>query len=63
MRSVMLQAHRYTAPEALKAGIVDEIVDGDGEAVVARAVAIAEANTKHSVSGVRRSLGVAVQRY
>ncbi|KAI5479859.1 enoyl-CoA hydratase/isomerase family protein [Pseudohyphozyma bogoriensis] len=51
LRTVMLQAHRFTAPEALAAGIVDEVVAGDGAAVIKRAVEIAEANVKHSASG------------
>lgn len=49
----MFSAHRFTAPEALAAGIVDEIVEGDGEAVIARALVIAKENAKHSTSGVR----------
>lgn len=49
---VMLTAHRFTAPEALEYGIVDEIAQGDGEATIKRALEHAEANKKHSVSGV-----------
>lgn len=52
LRRVMLTAHRFTGPEALDAGIVDEIVEGDGEMVIKRAIEIAEANIKHSASGV-----------
>lgn len=52
LRRVMLTAHRFTGPEALDAGIVDEIIDGDGEAVIARSLEIAQANIKHSASGV-----------
>lgn len=51
MRKVMLTAHRFTAPEALAAGIVDEVIDGDGESVVKRALELAESMKKHSASG------------
>lgn len=52
-RSCLLEAHRFTAAEALEAAIVDEIVPGDGEAVIKRALEFAGTKTKHSVSGVR----------
>lgn len=52
LRKVMLTAHQFTGPEALDAGIVDEIVHGDSEAVISRAIEIAQANIKHSASGV-----------
>ena len=48
----MLSAHRFTAPEALAAGMIDEIVEGDGEAVIARGIEIAQAHAKYSRSGV-----------
>ncbi|KAL8280488.1 hypothetical protein RQP46_007136 [Phenoliferia psychrophenolica] len=51
MRKTMLTAHRWTAPEALAAGFVDESVPGDGEAVITRALEIAESMKKHSTSG------------
>ena len=56
LRKVMFSAHRFTSPEALAAGIVDEIVDGDGEAVIARALVVAQENAKHSTSGVSQPL-------
>ncbi|SCV74710.1 BQ2448_7739 [Microbotryum intermedium] len=52
LRNVMLTAHRYVASEALASGLVDEVVQGDGEAAISRALEIAEKNLKHSESGV-----------
>lgn len=52
MRKTMLTAHRWTAPESLAAGIVDEVVSGDGEAVITRALELADSMKKHSASGV-----------
>lgn len=48
----MLTAHRFTGPEALAAGIVDEILE-TGEEVIERALKIAEERKGDSVSGVR----------
>lgn len=48
----MLTAHRFTAPEALAEGVIDEIVVGGGEEVVKRAVELALVQKKHSASGV-----------
>ena len=42
-RKIALEGHRFTPPEALKAGLIDEVVDGKTgtEGVLARAVAMA----------------------
>ncbi|KAI0925905.1 hypothetical protein AcV5_008512 [Taiwanofungus camphoratus] len=48
-RKVALEGHRFTPREALEAGIVDHIVKGDTEAVVAKAQEVAE-----SVSGLSK---------
>ena len=42
MRRIVLEGHRFTPADLLNAGIVDEIVDGGSEAVLARAIEIAE---------------------
>ena len=54
-RRVALEGHRFTPSEALQAGLVDHIVKGNTEAVVAKAREVAEA-----VSGLSRtgSLGL-----
>ncbi|KAL8277515.1 hypothetical protein RQP46_010070 [Phenoliferia psychrophenolica] len=51
LRKTMLTAHRWTAPEAVEAKIVNEAVKGDGEAVIKRALELAESVKKHSASG------------
>jgi hypothetical protein len=54
VRDVMLTAHRYTAPEALKAGIVDMVVDTDGsKATVDRALEYANGVKGLAATGVR----------
>lgn len=54
VRDVMLTAHRYTAPEALKAGIVDMVVEADGTtACVERAVEYAKGVKGLAATGVR----------
>ena len=58
MRKTMLTAHRWTAPEALAAGFVDEVVAGDGEATITRALEFAETMKKHSASGVREAMWI-----
>lgn len=58
LRKVMLTAHRFTATEASEGGFVDEIVQGDGEATIARALEVAEGFKKHSSSGVSARVGV-----
>lgn len=63
LRRVMLTAHRFTGPEALDAGIVDEIVQGGGDLVVARAIEIAQANIKHSASGVSLNTDFKVRNF
>lgn len=63
LRKVMFSAHRFTAREALAAGIVDEIVEGDGESVIARALVIAKEQAKHSTSGVRTTSPVPRKMY
>lgn len=53
VRKIMLTAHRFTADEALAAGIVDEVVPGaDGETVIARAIEVATSRQKLSATGV-----------
>lgn len=59
----MLQAHRFTAPEALAAGIVDEVVQGDAEATIARALEIAAARKADSTSGVLQEMKRRVYRH
>ncbi|KAM0749676.1 ClpP/crotonase [Meredithblackwellia eburnea MCA 4105] len=51
VRKMMLSAHRFTAPEALAEGVVDEVFKGDGEQTIARAIEFAESQKKHSASG------------
>ncbi|KAM0749675.1 ClpP/crotonase [Meredithblackwellia eburnea MCA 4105] len=51
VRTMMLSAHRFTAPEALSGGVVDEVVEGDGEATIKRAIELAGSHKKHSASG------------
>lgn len=41
LRKIALEGHRFTPPEALKAGIVDHIVTGDTDAVLAKAEEVA----------------------
>ncbi|EPT01342.1 hypothetical protein FOMPIDRAFT_1029848 [Fomitopsis schrenkii] len=41
-RKVALEGHRFTPPEALAAGLVDRLVKGDTEAVIAQAQALGE---------------------
>ena len=54
VRKIMLTAHRFTADEALAAGIVDEVVPGaDGEAVIARAIEVATSRQALAATGVR----------
>ena len=63
MRKTMLTAHRWTAPEALAAGFVDEVVAGDGEATITRALEFAETMKKHSASGVREAMWIECEHY
>ena len=43
VRKMALEGHRFTPPEALKAGIVDYLVLGDTEAVLKKAQEVGEA--------------------
>lgn len=53
VRKVMLTAHRYTAPEALASGLVDEIVPGEGsEATISFAITKAMGMAPLAESGV-----------
>lgn len=62
LSKVMLTAHRFTGPEALAAGIVDELAES-GEDVVKRAVEKAEERKTDSVSGVSySSLSLSIHR-
>ena len=57
MRKIVLEGHRFTPSELLDAGLVDEIIDGGSEAVLARACEIAEqwsGNARAGVWGVIR---------
>jgi enoyl-CoA hydratase/carnithine racemase len=56
LRDVMLTGKQYTAPQALAAGIIDEVVSGEGEDVITRGLAIAEANKIHASTGVLGSM-------
>lgn len=52
LRDVILTGKQYTAPQALSAGIIDEVVAGEGEDVIKRAIEIAMANKVHASTGV-----------
>jgi len=57
MRKLVLEGHRFTPSELLGAGLIDEIVDGGSEAVLARACEIAEqwsGNARASAWGLIR---------
>ncbi|GAA6033515.1 hypothetical protein JCM8097_001434 [Rhodosporidiobolus ruineniae] len=57
VRDVLLTAHRYTAPEALKVGIVDEVVEGEGsERALERAVECARERRGLASTGVLASM-------
>ncbi|BGP43900.1 hypothetical protein JCM10450v2_008100 [Rhodotorula kratochvilovae] len=57
LRKVLLTAHKYTAPEALAEGIVDEVVAENGsEAAIAYAVKKATAMAPLAESGVLRAM-------
>lgn len=53
---LMLTGHRFTAQEALEYRMVDEVVPGDGEATISRAIQIAEERKKDSTSGVLQKM-------
>lgn len=52
VRDVMLTARMYDAKAALAAGIVDEVVEGNGAQFVERACQLAQMHSEHAASGV-----------
>ena len=50
-RKVALEGHRFTPSEALSAGLVDHLVKGDTEAVIARAQALGESVSNLAAQG------------
>jgi enoyl-CoA hydratase/carnithine racemase len=52
IRSLALEGHRFTPPEARDAGLVDEIVSGGTQAVIKRAREIAEEKAPKAREGV-----------
>ncbi|PCH42312.1 ClpP/crotonase [Wolfiporia cocos MD-104 SS10] len=50
-RKIALEGHRFTPAEAQATGLVDEIVQGDTEAVLARAQALGESVSGQAVPG------------
>ncbi|KZT73101.1 ClpP/crotonase [Daedalea quercina L-15889] len=50
-RKVALEGHRFTPPEAFEAGLVDYLVKGDTEAVIAKAQAVGESVAHLAVAG------------
>ncbi|KAF5392259.1 hypothetical protein D9757_001511 [Collybiopsis confluens] len=55
-RKIALEGHRFTPQEALEAGIVDAIVNGDTAAVLARAEEVADQWAVNAQSGVWGSI-------
>jgi len=54
LRKVLLTGHRYTAQEALKEGLVDEVIEAEGsEGTIAYAVEKAKAMSPLAATGVR----------
>ena len=54
VRDVMLTARQYDAKGAVAAGIVDEVVEGNGAQVIERACQIGQMHAQHAASGVSR---------
>lgn len=52
VRDVMLTARQYDAKAALAAGIIDEVVEGNGAQVIERACQLAQMHSEHAASGV-----------
>lgn len=52
LADTMLTAKRWTADEALKEGIVDEIVTEGAEKTIERAIQVAQAHARLSATGV-----------
>ncbi|TFY55468.1 hypothetical protein EVJ58_g8237 [Rhodofomes roseus] len=50
-RKVALEGHHFTPPEALQAGLVDFLVKGDTEAVIAKAQAVGESVARMATAG------------
>ena len=61
-RKIALEGHRFTPKEALDAEIVDELVGGTTEDVLARALALAESKAPLAQQGVWGLIKVGVQR-
>ena len=51
-RKIALEGHRFTPREALQAGIIDYIVDGNTEAILAKAEQVAEVASPLAREGV-----------
>lgn len=52
LRKIALEGHRFTPQEALEAGLVDQIIKGDTEAIIDKAREVGEAASAMSVPGV-----------
>ncbi|KAF8591110.1 ClpP/crotonase [Ramaria rubella] len=52
LRKIVLEGHRFTPPELLAAGLVDAVVDGGSEAVLAHAAELAEQWSTNARTGV-----------
>lgn len=57
-RKIALEGHRFTPQEALEAGIVDYLVNGDTAAVLARAVELAHQWSVNAQAGAWGSIKV-----
>lgn len=51
-RKIALEGHRFTPKEALQAGFIDYIVDGNTEAILAKAEQVAEVASPLAREGV-----------
>lgn len=52
LRKIALEGHRFTPSELLAAGLVDAVVDGGSEAVLAQASKLAEQQSMNACTGV-----------
>lgn len=60
LRKIVLEGHRFTPSELLAAGLVDVVVDGGSEAVLARASELAEQQSVNARTGVLGLIKVSV---
>jgi enoyl-CoA hydratase/carnithine racemase len=51
-RKIALEGHRFPPQEALEAGLVDELVSGDTQAVLEKAIEVAELKAPLAKTGV-----------